>query len=54
MTPGLMQGVKGSGVAVAWVAAVANIQSLAWELPHAMGAAIKRKKKKEKKQKKDC
>ena len=26
--------------AVAWVAAAAQIQSLAWELPYAMGAAI--------------
>ena len=31
--------VKGSGIA----AAVARIQSLAWELPYAMGAAIKMK-----------
>ena len=28
---------------VAWVAAGAWVQSLAWELPHAMGAAKKEK-----------
>ena len=43
--------VKGSGTvtAVARVAAVAWIQSLAWELSYAMSTAIKKKKKKEKK-----
>ena len=41
-----MQWVKGSNVteAVAWVAAVAQIQSLARELSYATGAAIKFKK----------
>ena len=34
--PGLAQWVKGSGIA----APVARIQSLAWELPYAVGAAI--------------
>ena len=29
---------------IAWVAAEAWIQSLAWELPYAVGGAIKRKK----------
>ena len=33
------------GTTVAQVAAAAQIQSLAWELPHAVGAAIKRKRK---------
>ena len=44
----------GSGIAgaVAEVSAVALIQSLAWELPHAAGVALKRKKKKKKKGKK--
>ena len=28
--------------AVVWVSAVAGIQSLAWELPYALGAAIKK------------
>ena len=36
--PCLEQWVKGSGI----TAAVAQIQSLAWELPHAVGAAIKK------------
>ena len=33
--------------AVAWVAAVAQVQSLAWELPCAVGVAIKIKTKKQ-------
>ena len=33
-------------VAVVWVAAATPIQPLAWGLPYAAGAAIKRKKKK--------
>ena len=43
----------GSGIAgaVAEVSAVALIQSLAWELPHAAGVALKRKKKKKKREK---
>ena len=47
----LVQWVKGSGTvtAVARVAAVAWIQSLAWELSYAMSTAIKKKRKKEKK-----
>ena len=32
--------------AVVYVVALARIQSLAWELPYAMGAALKKKKKK--------
>ena len=45
--PGLVQWVKGSGIAAAVVelAAVAWIRSLTWELPHAIGEAIKKKKK---------
>ena len=39
LNPGPVQHVKGSSVAAAW------IQSLARELPHAGGAAIKKKKK---------
>ena len=43
-----LSGLQGSGIAAAaaWVAAVAQIQSLAQELPHAADAAIKKKKKK--------
>ena len=37
-----MQSVKGSSIA----AVVAQIQSLAWELPYAVGVAVKKKKKK--------
>ena len=42
----LVQGVKGSSVAttVAYVTAMASIQSLAWKLPYAAGVAIKKKK----------
>ena len=38
-------------MAVVWVAAASQIQiqSLAWELPYAIGAAKKKKKKKKKK-----
>jgi len=45
--PGLEQWVKGSGVATAaaWVAAGTWIQSLAWELPYALDAALKKIKK---------
>lgn len=39
--PSLAQWVKGCSVATA----VAQIQSLAWELPYAFSAAIKKKKK---------
>ena len=48
LVPSLEQWVKESGVAaaVAWVTAPARIQSLAWELAYAVGAAIKKKKKK--------
>jgi len=35
-------------------AAAALIQSLAWELPYALGAALKRKRKKKKKERKRC
>ena len=37
-----VQSVKGSSIA----AVVAQIQSLAWELPYAVGVAVKKKKKK--------
>ena len=39
-----MQFRPGVAVAVAWPAAAALIQPLAWELPHAAGVALKRKK----------
>ena len=47
MIPGLVQCVKGPSTATsgAQVAAVAQIQSLAQELPHAVGVAIKKKKR---------
>ena len=41
LIPGPAQSVKGSGIA----AAVAQIQSLAWEFPDAVGEAIKTTKK---------
>ena len=49
--PGQAQLGKGFSIAaaVAWVTAVAQIQYLAWELPYAVGPAIKKKKKKKKK-----
>ena len=40
-----MQLRPGDAVAVAQAVGAAPIQPLAWELPHAMGAAIKRGKK---------
>ena len=42
----------GSGVAVVWCrpAAAAPIQPLAWELPYAMGVAIKRRRRRKKSQ----
>ena len=51
MIPGPAQWVKGSGIATA----AAQSQPLAWELPDATGAMIKKKKKKkeEKKKKKE-
>ena len=45
LSPSPVQCVTGSGIA----AAVPQIQSLAQELPHAAGAALKKKKKKKKK-----
>ena len=41
---------KGSGIVttVAWVAALVQGQSLAWEHPHTTGAALKRKKERKK------
>ena len=44
-----MQWVKGSGVATAAgsVTAVAQIQSLAWELPYATSAVLKQNKAKQ-------
>ena len=46
LIPGLVQWVKGSDIAAAaaQVAAVAQLQSLARELPYAVGVAIKLKK----------
>ena len=45
----------GSDLALLWLwcrpAAVALIQPLAWELPHAMGAALEKKEKKKKESK---
>ena len=35
-----------------WLAVVAPFRPLAWELPHAAGAALKSRKKKKKKEKK--
>ena len=32
--------------AAAWVTAMAQVQSPAWELPYALGVAIKKKKRK--------
>ena len=46
--PGLVHWVKGSGIATV----VARIQSLAQELPHAMGLAIKNNIEKNEKNKK--
>lgn len=40
----LQSGLENGAAAVLWVAAVAQVQSLAWEL-HTVGAAIKRRKK---------
>ena len=57
LTPGITQKVKGSDIATScgsdpellrlwlWLAAAALIRPLAWELPYAAGAAIKKKKK---------
>ena len=42
----------GFDVAVAVASAAALLQPLAWELPYATGAAIKRKKKKKKEKRK--
>ena len=41
-----MQRVKGPGIAIAgvYVTAMAQVQSLAWELPYAMSMAMKKKK----------
>ena len=33
-------------LALLWLAAIAQIRSLAWELPYAVGAALKKRKKK--------
>ena len=41
-----MGGGPGVVTTVAWEAAVVQVPSLAWELPHALGAAKKKKKKK--------
>ena len=45
----------GSGILWLWhrPAAVALIRPLAWELPYAVGAALKKKKKKKRKEKKE-
>ena len=54
LSPGPVQWVKGSGVAVAvaWVVTEAWIQSLAQELSYAMGLAIKTNKQTNKQTKK--
>ena len=51
LIPGLTQWVKHSALLWLWhmLAAAALIQPLGWELPYAMGVALKRKKKKVKK-----
>ena len=50
LIPGLAQWVLNPALLWLWcrLAAVAPIQPLAWELPCAMGAALKKKKKKKK------
>ena len=44
---------RGSGLVLLWLwrrlAAVAPVQPLAWELPYAVGAALKKKKRKKEK-----
>ena len=52
--PGIAQWVKDLVLLWLWCrpAAVAPIQPLAWELPYAVGAALKSQKKKKKKKKK--
>ena len=53
LLPGLTQWVKDLALLWLWCrpAAVALIRPLAWELPYAIGAALKRKKEKKKKKK---
>ena len=48
LIPGLAQWVGGPALLWLWcrLAAVVQIRPLAWELPHAMGVALKSKKKK--------
>ena len=48
LIPGLAQWVKNPALLWMWCrpAAEAPIRPLAWELPHAMGTALKRQKKK--------
>ena len=46
--PGLAQWVKESGVAASCCVAAALIQPLAWGLPYAAGAVLKKKKKEKK------
>ena len=43
---------QGSDPALLWPATTAQIQPLAWELPYAMGAVLKRQKGKKKKNQK--
>ena len=45
----MLQWVKDLVLSVAWVTALAQVPSLALELPHAMGTTKKEKKKKKKK-----
>ena len=52
MIPGLAQWVKALLWLWLWPAAVALIGPLAWELPYAMGVALKSRKKERKKEKK--
>ena len=43
---------RGSDLALLWLAAIAPIRPLVWELPYATGVALKSQKKKKKKKKK--
>ena len=49
--PGLVQWVKGCGIAMVWVAAAVQVQSLARELPYVTGTDINKKKNLKKKKK---
>ena len=55
-SPTQHSGLKGSSIAAApaQVTGVAQIQSLAWEFPYALGATIKKKKTEDKKRWRGC